>query len=297
MPLADTLTILAERIEDESHGLIGRLAIFLDEFDRYVRPLLEGRVDEVDELHGGLRQIVMKSRRLSLVMVGSGLQKLFTEDYARPLWGSIDKVVIHPFDWDHDRDAIKNTLMPEYLRPQLCPDERRFEELARHAGLMCGGEPYSLAMLGYAAARVSRGHHWTPALLNRVADMLAQDQERFNSPEINSSKFYGFIFETLAHLPVRKRAVAKVLLTHIAERTSTDYPELAKWVAVEPPELLRISTEQERQAALTILIQEGALEFNATNSHLRIRVPLTAAALRANAIRERDLALQELKAQ
>jgi hypothetical protein len=109
--------------------------------------------------------------------------------------------------------------------------------------------------------------------------------------------FYGFIFQTLAHLPVRQRVVAKVLLTHIAQRTSTDYPELVKWEATQAPELLRVSTEQERQAALRILEQEGAIAFNAGSSHLRIRVPLTAAALRSNAVRERELALQELKAQ
>src|SRR5262249_3239194 len=154
-----------------------RIAFFFDEFDRFVEPLLSGQREEVLKLHGSLRQIIQRSQRIMLVLAGSGLQRLFTDDYLHPFYGSIDELDLKSFDWsdDPDRAGSEQAVLPPRFRPWLCPGDR-FSAVARKAYDLTGGHPYYLAMLGYAAALTWRGPPLTPVTLERVANLLVENR-------------------------------------------------------------------------------------------------------------------------
>jgi hypothetical protein len=226
--LADALEGLVERLSEQSKGAVSRIALFVDEFDRFVKPLLSERKTEVDRLMWSLRPIIQLSRRISLVLAGSGLQRLFVEHYDDALFGSIDEVELKPFNWGDDQEAIESTFIPlkAGLRERLCKGDS-FHAITKHAYELCGGHPYYLAMLGYAAALFSRGHQLTPPLLNRVAELMIRGEIRSVGPNIDAKRFYAHIFETLQILRSRTSVIAKILLAHISQRTTADYPWLA----------------------------------------------------------------------
>jgi hypothetical protein len=294
--LADALEGLVERLSEQSKGSVSRIALFVDEFDRFVKPLLSERKTEVDRLMWSLRQIVQLSRRISLVLAGSGLQRLFVEHYDDALFGSIDEVELKPFNWGDDQEAIQSTFIPlkADLRERLCKGDS-FRAITKHAYELCGGHPYYLAMLGYAAALFSRGHQLTPPLLNHVAELMIRGEIRSVGPNIDAKRFYAHIFETLQILRSRTSVIAKILLAHISQRTTADYPWLAISDAIEAPDILQFTDEGERLDALNALEKERALEIDRAASRVRIRVPLMSAAVREDAIVIRQEALRELK--
>jgi len=301
--LEDALEGLLKRLEQASGGVISRLALFIDEFDRFVEPLLAGRREEIIRLHGSLRQIIQRSNCLSLVMAGSGLQRLFTDDYLHPFYGSVDELSLQPFDWEtaRGREAAERTFLPANLRPRLCP-EGRFPEVAQQAYDLSGGHPYFLSMLGYAAGRAWRGHPLTPEMLNRVADLMIQNRIATGTMDINRRKFYMFIFESLKRLSPREQAVARVMLASIARLTSTQRQRWNKWELfqeqfIEDPEIRRLTTEKDRLDALKYLEQEQVLELDKGRSKVRIRIPLTAAAIREDAREIHDEAIRQIKTQ
>jgi len=299
--LEDALEGLVQRLEQVSGGLISRVAFFFDEFDLFVEPLLSGQREEVLKLHGSLRQIIQRSQRIMLVLAGSGLQRLFTEDYLHPFYGSIDELEVKPFDWatEWGRRAIEKTFLPSHFRPQLCQGDR-FSEVAQRAADLTGGHPYYLSMLGFAAARAWRGHPLTPALLNRVADLLIQNKIDGGTFDINRRKFYQPVFQSLKRLSDHEQAVARLMLTSIARLTSTDRQRWKKWRLIEDqfiedPEVRRLTTEDERLTALKYLEKERVVEFDKGRSEIRIRIPLTAAAIREDARDIHDEALRQLR--
>jgi hypothetical protein len=300
--LEDALEGLVQRLDSESGGLIERVAFFIDEFDVFVRPLLTGRRNEVEKLHGSLRQIIQRSRRISLVMAGSGLQRLFKEDYNHPFYGSIDELPLRPFRWEDstDRAAVEKTFLPAHLRPKLCPGSL-CAEVAHRAFDLSGGHPYFLSMLGYAAARAWRGHPLTPDLLSRVADLMIQNKIDSGNIDINRTKFYLFIFESLKRLSQREQAVARLMLASIARLTSTHRQGWKRWKLIEEqfiedPEVRRLTTEDERLTALKYLEKEQIVELTQGRSEVRIRIPLTAAAIREDARDIHDEAIRQVKA-
>jgi hypothetical protein len=299
--LEDALEELVKRLEEASGGLIKRLALFLDEFDLFVEPLLAGRRDEVVRLHGSLRQIIQRSQRLSLVMAGSGLQRLFTEDYLHPFYGSVDELPLRPFDWgtERDRTAAEDTFLPAHLRPRLCSGGQ-FTKVARRASDLSGGHPYFLSMLGYAVARAWRGHPLTPEMLNRIADLMIQNKIDTGTIDVNRRKFYMFIFESLKRLSPRQRALAHLMLASMARLTSTQQQHWKRWRLtmeefIEDPEVRRLTTEGERLAALQYLEKERVVELDSGRSGVRIRIPLTASAIREDAREIHDDAVRQLK--
>jgi hypothetical protein len=303
--LEDALNQLVERLAEASGGLIGRMVFFFDEFDRFVAPYLadEQQRNEVVRLHGSLRQIIQRSERLALVMAGSGLQRLFTNEYTHPFYGSLAELSLGSFDWGQadGRDAAEKTFLPERLRPRLCPDPAEFARVAERACDLCGGNPYFLSMLGCAVGRAWRGHPLTPEMLNRVADLMIQNKLEVGNADINRKKFYQFLFASLDSLPPRDQAVAKLMLVSIARLTSTAQQRWRKYKLVEEqfiedPEVRRLTTEDQRLKALKYLQDEGVVEFEKGRSELRIRIPLRAAAIREDATEVYLDALSALRA-
>ena len=190
-----------DKLSEYSGGVIDRVAFLIDEFDRFVEPLLTGRKDEVDKLMWGLRQVVQMSRKIGLVLAGSGLQRLFTEDYQDPLFGSIEGVELGPFSLQGEREAVKNTFMPPEVRYRLCRDED-FEGLTDHAYALCGGHPWFLSMLGYSAAVACRGRTLNRSLLNHIVGMIISGELKHEAVAIDAGRFYKqSVFElSLIHI-------------------------------------------------------------------------------------------------
>lgn len=273
--LADALQELSNIISRCTDGKVRRLAIFIDEFDRFVEPLLDGREDEVDRLMRGLREVVQTSQTISLVLAGSGLQRMLVDDYGHGFHGSIDEIEIEPFQLPKDRDAIEATLLPSSIGDRLCPPDRR-QRIVEHGQELCGGHPYYLAMLGLASAHISRGHPLTPALMNRVVENMVRGKIPGN---ITSSKFYKHIFESLKRLPRVDQNISKILLANIAATTTQEYAWTTKREAIDVPELVSVDLGK-RYAMLLALAKERAIDVNDKNGTVKIRVPVTAAALR-----------------
>jgi hypothetical protein len=293
---------LVDRLNAESGGVVSRLAVFIDEFDRFVNPYLTGRGEEVGALMWQLRQIVQRSARISLVLAGSGLQRLFVKQYREALYGSIETVMLEPFTWDRDRSAIQDTFLPASVRDRLCEPDRR-TEVCRHALEICGGHPWYLAILGRGAATLSKGRPFTVPLLNRAVDELT----RTDTTEINKGdpvrndpgRFYSPVFESLALLDDRSFAVAKIVLAHIAQRVTLEFPWLPLAAAQNPPDIAQDTTDRERSQALRNLEEVEAVFVDRKESRVRIRIPITAAALRHRAvsvIEEATLVLRQFRA-
>jgi hypothetical protein len=286
--LEDALDRLATRLQEASGGLIRRMVFFFDEFDRFVEPYLANADsrEETLRLHGSLRQIIQRSERLALIMAGSGLQRLFTNEYRHPFYGSVDELELGPFHWTkpEGRKAAELTFVPEFIRTRLCPGER-FARVAERACELAGGNPYFLAMLGCAVGGAWRGQPLTEEGLYRVAELMIQNKIEVGAADINRKKFYMFLFEALDGLPVNERAVAKLMLVNIARLTSTYRKPWMKWRIVEDqfiedPEVRRLTTEDQRLRAINHLQKEGVVEFDKNRADVRIRIPLRAMAIR-----------------
>ncbi|WP_437815127.1 ATP-binding protein [Sorangium sp. So ce1078] len=291
------LEALLDRMKRESRGAISRLALFIDEFDRFVEPLLADAQQryEVEQLMWQIRQIVQHSESISLVLAGSGLQRLLVDDYAAPLFGSIDHLEIRPFDWGSDREAIEQTFLPLRARDRVCA-KGAFPELARTAHQLSGGHPYYLTMLGYSAAMLSAGRPLTPASLSRIVDAMITGTVRASGPRIDAVRFYAPIFESLKRLTPRVQAIAKLILVQVAQRTTPEYP----WLSIADGSAgadLRDTYDVERLDAFKALTGEGALEVDGRTGspRVRIRIPLTASALRQDATLLREEGNRELR--
>jgi hypothetical protein len=289
---------LLNRLQEGSGGTISRLALFIDEFDRFVNPWLTGRKAEVDALMWQLRQIVQRSQRVSIVLAGSGLQRLLVENYSDALYGSIEEVNLAPFRWESDRAPIMKTFLPPLVRDRLCLREN-VEAVCRHAADICGGHPWYLAIFGRAAAIIARGKPLVPALLNQVLDVVTRQEPpalELTSPlRTDPTCFHSSIFLSLERLDERGWAIAVALLAHIAQRVTLEFPWLPLNTALSPPEISNDTTESERLRALNALQKEQVVEVDRKESRVRIRTPITAASLRDRGVSILDGALQTLR--
>ena len=90
----------------------------------------------------------------------------------------------------------------------------------RAAHDLCGGHPYYLAILGYAAAIDHCGRWLTRMALDRIIDRINQgafwpDESFLDTlpKTVQSDVFYSPVFQTLTRrLPPRPRALAKIIL-------------------------------------------------------------------------------------
>lgn len=293
--LAYALEGLVDKMKRESRGSISRIALFIDEFDRFVEPLLANQREEVDQLMWQIRQIVQRSEAISLVLAGSGLQRLLVTEYVAPLFGSIDSVEIAPFDMERDRNAIEHTFIPPSLRSRICAKDA-FCELAQEAYLLSGGHPYYLSMLGYSAALQAAGRPLTRAALNRTVEAMVNGTIRATGPRIDAARFYAPIFESLRRLSARLQAVAQLLLLQVAQRTTREYPWLSVADVGEGADLRGVDGAEIVQAQRA-LVDEDVLDVDGRTGtpRFRIRVPLTASALRQDATVLRQESKQKLQ--
>ena len=152
-----------------------------------------------------------------------------------------------------------------------------------------------LAFLGSAAAVLSGGRRLGIETLNRVVDRLVR--EGVNEPclQIDRKRFYNPTFQTLSALPVKTQALAKLILVHIAERTTPEYPWELVSNATETEALPRSVTRNDALEALKRLEEERVVSRDKSRSRVRITVPLTAAALRQEIVPLREEAIQSFE--
>jgi hypothetical protein len=291
---------LARWMNKETGGKVPRLALFVDEFDKFIESVLTGHEHEVDKFMWGVREIVQHSQTVALVLAGSGLLRLFVDEKHKPLWGSIPILELQPFnpaDAD-DWKAVAETFLPRAVRDRLFP-VGKFKKLLDYAADLTGCVPYFLSMLGYACAKESQGHPINSAVLNRVVERMIDGKIGSVRVPITSETFYHPLEVTLQRLPERSREITKVLLATLARRTTLENPDLAKWRLIEPavtdPDLAQLTSEGERTQAYRFLLMEGALREDKNTALVRIAVPLTAASVRHDAGVIRQNALQVLR--
>lgn len=286
---------LARRLEELSNGRIRRLALFVDEFDRFVVPMIGDRREEVNRLMWELRQVIQRSNRVAIVLAGSGLQRLFKENYQDALFGSIDEVSLFRFDWERDRDAILDTFLPEDARLQLCRPAD-VERVAHRAAEICDGHPMFLALLGSAAAKLADGRPLTPGFFDRVVEAMMCNRGLLGGETLERQVFYGFIFDQIDVIAPRLAAIAKGLFATLAQNTLPD----ANFSSLRTSRLFEIAalpeaTRSEQVEALDRLAKIDAIHHDKTSGRVRISVPLTAAAVREDAPRLREEARERLR--
>ena len=277
--LLDCFDSLAQHLGELSRGRVRRFALVIDEFDRFVEPLLGGHRESVRQFLWNLRAVVQRAERVSLILAGSGLQKLLVQGYEDALFGSIDEVHVEPFTWKEDAAAVLDTVFPADFRARLCRAQDA-EKLAQQACELCGGHPMYLALLGSAAAILSGGRRLSGDTLNRVVERLVRDGVNEPGLQIDRKRFYNPTFQTLARLPVKTQALACLILVHIAERTTPEYP----WESVANATATEVLPDNVPRSdgleALKRLEEERVVTRDKSRSRVRITVPLTAAALR-----------------
>jgi hypothetical protein len=283
--LDHSLEALVQNISRESHGHISRLALLIDEFDRFVGDFISGGEKKrgVDALTWQLRSLIQGSKTIALVLAGSGLTRVLSDSYTAALFGSISQIEIQPFELEGDREAIEDTFVPKMIRAKLCRPED-LSRLVAHAHGLTKGHPYYLAVLGHAAASVAKGRFLTPRGLDRVvADIMSGKLARVIERAVPST-FYAHVFETLDALPWQTAAAAKVILAHVAQRSTTEFPQIPIAEAVDPVELRKLSSA-DKQKALDVLLQEGVVisEGKRPQRPVEIAIPITAAAIREDA--------------
>lgn len=287
---------LARRLDELSGGTISRVALFIDEFDRFVVPMLGDRREEVNQLMWELRQVIQRSARVAIVLAGSGLQRLYKENYNDALFGSIDEVSLFRFDWDRDREPIVDTFLPQSVRSQLCrPGDA--ERVARRAAEICDGHPMFLALLGSAAAKLADGRQLTPGFLDRVVAAMMREKGLLGGETIERQVFYGFIFDQLEVIIPREAALAKSLFASLAQHTTPDARSSSLRISrlLEVSGLLGLAETAELLQALDHLVKIDVVVIDRAAARVRISVPLTAAAAREDAPRLRDEARERLR--
>ena len=151
-------------------------------------------------------------------------------------------------------------------------------------------------MLGFSVAVCAGGRLLSKSLLNRAVDVIVRGDLRKSTITIDAGRFYKqTVFESLDVLAPRGREMAKRILSHVAQCATTDFPWVLTADAIDVPELLRIASEKERLNVIGILERIEAIERDKEHGKLRIRPPLTARALRADAVTIRQQAMDELK--
>lgn len=281
--LSAALEGLAQKIEAESQGMVSRLVLVIDEFDRFVEPLLQNRREETDAFMWSLRQTIQRSDRIALVLAGSGLQQLLVQNYRDALFGSIEKIEIPRFRWDdpEDREAICDIVLPRVVRADVCPPDE-VETVARHAHHICDGHPMFLAILSKAAANLAHGRFFTPAFFDWVAERIAKgDAEGATSH--NRMMFYGSQFASLEVLAPKASALSKSMMATIAQYTSPEFPWLSNARLLELSGLQEFAEPRELLDCLTMLDTALAVEVDRSQARVRIRIPITAAVLREEA--------------
>ena len=119
------LELLVARLVQRTEERVDRIAIIIDEFDRFVKPYLSDRKQEVQRLAWGLRKIATVSQRIALVLAGSGMMRVFVDDLREALHGSIFEMQLRTFQLDEDHEAIQDTFLPALLPPPALPRSLR----------------------------------------------------------------------------------------------------------------------------------------------------------------------------
>ena len=286
--LFTALTTFVYRLEEASGGVIKRLALCIDEFDRFAAPLLLNERAQVDTFLWQLREVVQRSERIAFVLAGSGIQRLLKENYQDALYGSIAEVHLPRFQWVKESEAIFDTFLPLGLRDRLCrPNEA--QHIAKHAAHLCGGHPMFLALLGRTAAALANGRYLTTGLLDRIVERIVKTDDMFLSSGFDRKVFYECVFQTLDVLPDQEFALAKGLFVTLAELTTPSDPKFASFQVsrlFEVSGLLQFADTRQLLQALDRLTKAEVIVNE--NARVRISVPISAASVREDAMLLRD---------
>lgn len=85
------------------------------------------------------------SPSISLILAGSGLTRELVRGYDQAFFGSITTIGLRSFLLPADFDAVRDTLLPEDVRVQLCPPGRDLDALVRCAFELCQGQSRAVA--------------------------------------------------------------------------------------------------------------------------------------------------------
>ncbi len=283
LSLSGALEGLSSAFEYATNGKIKRLAICLDEF----HSVFAWRdAEEINSLMWDLRQIVLSSKRVSLLMAGSGLTRRLIEQYDQAFFGSIDTPIeLTPFDATTESQAIADTFLPKELRQNVSPDEGQRKLLIAKACELTGGHPWYLAILGSSMASYFGITKITPAMLNHVAEELLLGNVRHGDKEIPPSYFYFHLFGSLDVLHEREGAITRLVLLEVARNTTFEYPWLRERRLFDAQVYGKACTRQEIRNAIKTLCTDSILEkeTRAREPRYRIRIPLVASALKQDA--------------
>lgn len=274
---------LVQKLSQNSNGNLSRLVLIVDEFDRFIQPHLGERRKEVDNFMWELRRIIQQSNNVALVLAGSGLQRVFKENYQDALFGSIDDLEIPRFRWndDRDREAITNIILPKLVRRDLC-DSSEVDNIARRAAELCDGHPMFLATLGYAAAKTAGGRLFSPALLTWTVGEITKGSATIPSGQ-DRTLFYAHQLAALGLLEDRRRAFARSLAAHIARLTTLEYPWIKNARLFEQSGLRMFGKDHDLLTALSDLEKTNVITREKGSGRSCIRVPITAECLREDA--------------
>ena len=111
-------------------------------------------------------------------------------------------------------------------------------------------------MLGYSAALVSARRRLTPALLNRVSELMVKTKL---AKTVYAAKFYAYNLELLDRLHDYRPFAARDPPGHIASLTTPESPWISWNAAADAPELRRLPLA-ERLEVLKLLENDQILE-------------------------------------
>ena len=281
--LLSALESLVQKLSQNSNGKLSRLVLIVDEFDRFIQPHLGDRKKEVDDFMWELRRIIQQSSCIALVLAGSGLQRVFKENYQDALFGSIDDLEIPRFRWDDDkdRDAITNIIVPQIVRGEVC-DASEADNIAKRAAELCDGHPMFLATLGYAAAKTAGGRLFSPALLTWTVGEITKGSATIPSGQ-DRTLFYAHQLAALDLLEPKRREFALSLAAHIARLTTLEYPWIKNSRLFEQSGLRLFGKDHDLLTALSDLEKTNVISREKGSGRSSIRVPITAECLREDA--------------
>jgi hypothetical protein len=281
--LLSALESLVQRLSQNSNGKLSRLVLIVDEFDRFIQPHLGDRKKEVDDFMWELRRIIQQSSCIALVLAGSGLQRVFKENYQDALFGSIDDLEIPRFRWDDEKDrvAITSIILPQVVRGDVC-DASEVGNIARRAAELCDGHPMFLATLGYAAAKTAGGRLFSPALLTWTVGEITKGSATIPSGQ-DRTLFYAHQLAALDLLEPRRREFALSLAAHISRLTTLDYPWIKNSRLFEQSGLRLFGKDHDLLTALSDLEKTNVISREKGSGRSSIRVPITAECLREDA--------------
>jgi hypothetical protein len=274
--LSDQINLYAERICEKTGNPGGRVYLFIDEFNALMDPYTKDKPEEVRILLAEIRDVVLHSRRVGLIMTTNPIARPLIDDPSQPLYGSVPAHPVNPFKGEGEQlDWCRSLLIPRHMREYLGMDEN----VLRYAVKVCGGVPYFLTLLGCSLSTQARRRTVTvPAINYAVSRAVRGDVP--GQYAIDTQKFLQEL-EEIHHYPPRRSQLAELMLYVMARRVNLDFYHTSPGEVMEDPDLLPYGDKAELFQALNDVSKVELVERSADG--LRFTTPIFAEALRLKA--------------